>query len=137
MPRLLVNIDVDDLDRAIRFYTDAFGLTVGRRLEPDFVELIGAAIPLYLLSTPAESAPFEGATSRRTYERHWTPIHFDFVVDDLEAARARAIAAGARAETEITSHAWGRMVVFADPFGHGFCLLEFRGGGYDELVSDR
>jgi predicted enzyme related to lactoylglutathione lyase len=31
MPRLLVNVDVDDLDRAVRFYTSAFGLWVKRR----------------------------------------------------------------------------------------------------------
>jgi len=30
MADLLVNIDVDDLDRAIAFYSQAFGLTVGR-----------------------------------------------------------------------------------------------------------
>ena len=29
---LLVNLDVDDLDKAIRFYSTAFDLAVGRRL---------------------------------------------------------------------------------------------------------
>jgi len=28
---LLVNIDVDDLDRAVQFYTSAFGFKIGRR----------------------------------------------------------------------------------------------------------
>ena len=28
---MLVNLDVDDLDKAIAFYSQAFGLTVGRR----------------------------------------------------------------------------------------------------------
>jgi hypothetical protein len=23
----------------------------------------------------------------------------------------------------------------ADPFGHGFCLIEFRGRGYDEIAA--
>jgi catechol 2,3-dioxygenase-like lactoylglutathione lyase family enzyme len=31
MPRLLVNIDVDDLEKAVRFYTAALELHVGRR----------------------------------------------------------------------------------------------------------
>jgi len=26
------------------------------------------------------------------------------------------------------------MANLADPFGHGFCLLEFRGKGYDEVL---
>ena len=41
MPDLLVNIDVDDLPKAIAFYSDAFGLTVGRRFGAMGVELLG------------------------------------------------------------------------------------------------
>jgi len=40
---ILVNIDVDDLERAVHFYTEAFGLRVGRRLGPSGVELLGPA----------------------------------------------------------------------------------------------
>ena len=46
----------------------------------------------------------------------------------------RALSAGATLEREIQVQAWGRMANMADPFGHGFCLLEFRGRGYDEIV---
>ncbi len=28
-----------------------------------------------------------------------------------------------------------RLAILADPFGNGFCLLEFRGRGYDELIG--
>jgi len=31
--------------------------------------------------------------------------------------------------------AWGRIVQLADPFGHGWCLLQFLGRGYDEIAS--
>lgn len=61
-------------------------------------------------------------------------MHLDVVVDDLDAALARAVGAGAQAETAIRTEAWGRIVVLADPFGHGFCLIQFQGRGYDELV---
>jgi hypothetical protein len=27
------------------------------------------------------------------------------------------------------------MANLADPFGHGFCLLELRGRGYDEILQ--
>jgi predicted enzyme related to lactoylglutathione lyase len=57
------------------------------------------------------------------------------VVDDLEAALARARAAGATLEGEVSEHAYGRLALCADPFGHGFCLLELRGRGYDELIA--
>jgi len=38
---VLINIDVPDLDRAIAFYRDGFGLSVARRLgpRPHFVHL--------------------------------------------------------------------------------------------------
>jgi lactoylglutathione lyase len=47
----------------------------------------------------------------------------------------RAIAAGARAEAAIAEAPWGKLATLADPFGHGFCLIEFRGRGYDEISA--
>ena len=32
-------------------------------------------------------------------------------------------------------HAYGRLALLADPFGNGFCLLQFTGRGYDALVK--
>ena len=29
----------------------------------------------------------------------------------------------------------GLLALLRDPFGHGFCLLEFRGAGYDAIAS--
>ena len=135
MTGLLVNIDVDDLARAVDFYARALDLRVGRRFGADGVELLGAAAPIYLLAKAGGSAPFSGAGAGRDYARHWTPVHLDFVVDDLDAAVVRAQAAGARLEGAISAHAWGRMAVFADPFGHGFCLIAFVGRGYDEIAT--
>jgi predicted enzyme related to lactoylglutathione lyase len=135
MAKLLVNVDVDDLEKAIRFYTEAFQLTVGRRFGPYAVELLGAETPIYLLVKKPGTPPFPDAPPSRTYERHWTPVHMDFAVDDIEAAIARAQAAGARLERPIEDSNWGRMALMADPFGHGFCLLQFVGRGYDEVAT--
>jgi predicted enzyme related to lactoylglutathione lyase len=130
---LLVNIDVPDLTRAIAFYRDAFGLTVTRRFGSDGAELSGWPVRLYLLENPEGSAG--AANNPRRYARHWTPVHLDVVVEDIEAALSRALAAGARAETEIRTAAWGRIVTIADPFGHGLCLIQFLGRGYDEIAE--
>ncbi len=73
------------------------------------------------------------SASPRGYHRHWTPLHLDVVVEDLDTALARALAAGARAEGPIREAAWGRIVQLSDPFGHGWCLLQFLGRGYDEI----
>ena len=61
-------------------------------------------------------------------------MHLDFVVTDLENALQRAKAAGASVESEVQNHAWGRIVLLADPFGNGLCLLQFTGRGYDEIA---
>ena len=127
-----MNIDVPDLERAVAFYTSAFGLTVGRRFPAGMVELLGRC-PIYLLHKP-EGTPSSAAGGVRDYRRHWTPVHLDFVVVALEPALAAALAAGARAESGIVAAAWGRMVNLADPFGHGVCLLEFSAAGYDALL---
>lgn len=127
---LLVNIDVPDLERAIAFYEAAIGLQLKRRLfNGGAAELLGAASPIYLLANPPGSVA--AAQTPRDYRRHWTPVHLDFVVDDLDAATRRAIEAGAEWEKGPVEESYGRFTTFADPFGHGFCLLQFNAGGYD------
>lgn len=132
---LLVNIDVDDLEAAVRFYCAAVGLTVGRRLGEDAVELLGSSAPLYLLARAPGTPATPGSGQRRSFDRHWTPVHLDFVVEDIAVAVAGAVAAGARLEEAETTHAWGRLALLSDPFGHGFCFVEFIGRGYDEITG--
>jgi predicted enzyme related to lactoylglutathione lyase len=130
---LLVNIDVPDLARAIAFYTDAFGLTLTRRLGPGAAELSGWPARLYLLQQPSGS---RGAgNDLRHYDRHWTPVHLDVVVEDIATTLSQAVAAGARAETAIRTEPWGRIASISDPFGHGLCLIQFLGRGYDEITG--
>ena len=133
MTALLLNIDVPDVQAAERFYTAAFGLTVGRRFGADFVELLGWPATVYLLTKPAGSVG--AGNDVRRYERHWTPVHADIVVDDLDAAVERAVAAGARVEAAAKDAPYGRIAMLADPFGHGFCLLQFNARGYDALLG--
>jgi len=132
---ILVNIDVDDLERAVAFYRSAFGLSVGRSFGDAGVELLGATTPIYLLPRPAGSAAAASINQERDYGRHWTPVHLDFVVDDLGAAIERATAAGARLEAPVKEGTWGDLALMSDPFGHGFCLIKFRGRGYDEIAE--
>lgn len=131
----LVNLDVDDLERAINFYVTAFGLEVGRRLGDDGVELIGGPAPLYLLAKCADTPAWKHADQHRHYGRHWTPLHLDFVVEDIDAAVTRAIAAGAIQEQPTVTDSWGKLALMADPFGHGFCFVQFLNRGYDEIAT--
>jgi predicted enzyme related to lactoylglutathione lyase len=131
MSRFLINIDVPDLPAAELFYTAAFGLSIGRRLGDDATELLGWPTPLYLLHKPAGTTG--AGTDPRRYTRHWTPLHIDVVVDDLDAALAQALAAGATLEMPPRDDPYGRIATLADPFGHGFCVIAFNAVGYDAL----
>jgi predicted enzyme related to lactoylglutathione lyase len=132
---VLINIDVDDLERAVAFYTAAFALQVGRRFGAAGVELTGGTAPIYLLEKRDGSPATPATGEARRYARHWTPIHLDFVVDDLDRAIAAARAAGASLEKAPATQAWGRIAQIADPFGHGLCLIQFLGRGYDEIAT--
>jgi catechol 2,3-dioxygenase-like lactoylglutathione lyase family enzyme len=132
---VLANIDVDDLPAATDFYCRALGLRVGRRFGSSALELLGASTTIYLLEKPPGTPASAESPARREYIRHWTPVHLDFVVPEIQSAIVQARNAGARLEGDVRTHNWGRIAVMADPFGHGFCLIEFLGRGYDEIAS--
>jgi predicted enzyme related to lactoylglutathione lyase len=135
MAELLVNIDVSDLEAAERFYCAALALRPGRRFGTDGVELLGADAKIYLLQKDPGTQAFPLSREGRTYERHWTPVHLDFVVDHLETAIEKSIAAGGAQEQPIRENAWGRIAAMADPFGHGYCLIQFSAAGYDAIAG--
>jgi lactoylglutathione lyase len=108
---------------------------VGRRFGKGAVELLGASAAIYLLEKAGGTRFAPSSEGSRDYDRHWTPVHLDFVVADLNPALARATAAGATLEGEVRTQSWGRIAALSDPFGHGFCLIEFLGRGYDEIAT--
>lgn len=132
MPELRICLDVDDVEKAIAFYTRAWGLSVGRRFDERWVELTGGPCNIDLLGNKPGSRPTPDPAASRDYRRHWTPVHLDFPVPDIDAAIRRAVEAGAVLETGPEDEPYGRLAQLSDPFGHGFCFLEFRGRGYDE-----
>ena len=131
---LLVNLDVENLENAIAFYSTVFDLRVGRRIGAGAAEMLGSSAPIYLLEKAAGTPVSSATTECRSYGRHWTPVHLDFVVEDIESAVQRAIAGGALLERPIASQKWGRLALMVDPFGHGFCFVQFLGAGYDEIA---
>ena len=133
--RLLVNIDVPSVAAGEAFYVGLFGLEAGRRFGDAVVELTGLEAPLYLIARPPGARDEAYGAVRRDYGRHWTPVHLDVAVADIEAASARAIALGATAEGGIRDAPYGRIATFGDPFGHGLCLIQFNAEGYDAVAD--
>ena len=61
-------------------------------------------------------------------------MHLDIVVDIVSAVD-RAIAAGATPGGSGASQCVGKARADGRSFGHGFCLIEFIGRGYDEIAT--
>jgi predicted enzyme related to lactoylglutathione lyase len=121
-----VSVDVPNLADGVRFYAEAFGFSKVSEPVPGVVVLRAGASDICLLEKKPASVPALGTQDRRHYERHWTPVHVDFHVDDLKAALARAVRAGAKQERLFENPGHPAVAFCSDPFGHGFCLIERR-----------
>ena len=97
------------------------------------MELGGANLPIFLLGNRKPTANLGGTQIQRDFARHWTPVHLDFIVPELDAAVARLTGLGATLDRPIQLAEYGRMANMADPFGNGFDLIEFSGSGYDAV----
>jgi catechol 2,3-dioxygenase-like lactoylglutathione lyase family enzyme len=104
-------IDVDDVAHAVHFYGDGIGLPVIKQ-EPEWAQLKIGELTIWLMKV---SAGKTGAISR-DYSRHWTPIHLDVHVDDIE----RAIAAGGKLEARPKPS----LANLVDPSGNGVDLVQ-------------
>jgi predicted enzyme related to lactoylglutathione lyase len=127
MVTMSVSIDVPGLEQGIAFYSAAFGFSKVAVPHPGVALLRAGEITICLLEKQAGSKPSPNAAKTRTYERHWTPVHVDFHVDNFSEALDRAVAAGAVVEQRFDNPKFGSAAFCSDPFGHGFCLIERKG----------
>jgi catechol 2,3-dioxygenase-like lactoylglutathione lyase family enzyme len=118
-----VSIDVPSLDDGLRFYRDALGFAEIARPVATYVILECGNSRIGLIEKPAGSNPAMGTQETRRYERHWTPVHIDFLVDDFEAFLAKAISAGAECEQKFEGGGRPPIAFCSDPFGNGFCVV--------------
>lgn len=124
MTSIAVSVDVPNLRDGVRFYASAFGWSLSSEPFPGVAVLRGGDVEICLLERPAGSQPSLATREKRHYERHWTPVHLDLHVDDLETALSRALEAGATREQVFENPEHGSVAFCSDPFGHGFCLIE-------------
>ena len=119
-----VSIDVPNLEKGIAFYSAAFGFSKVAEPYPGVTILRAGETTVCLLEKRAGSKPSPNTAQPRTYERHWTPVHLDFHVENFSEAVDRAVAAGAVVEQRFDNPKHGSAAFCSDPFGHGFCLIE-------------
>ncbi len=117
MPEDLVSVRymVDDVERAIDFYTGLFGFAVNRDAAPAFADVVRGRLRL-LLSGPASSAGRPMPDGRTPEPGGWNRIHF--VVEDIDAEVARLRAAGVTFRNDIVSGPGGRQILLEDPAGN-------------------
>ena len=122
-------IDVDDLERGVRFYCHVFGFREAARPMPIYAVLDTGGQRLGIMEKPAGSRPSPATDDLRRYERHWTPVHLDFEVTDIDATLARLKEEGGTVETLHPGTETRPAVAFcADAFGNGLCILGPRSG---------
>jgi predicted enzyme related to lactoylglutathione lyase len=103
-----------DMDRAVAFYRDALGLSVRFQDGTRWAQFDAGGVN-FSLSAPEEAA--EGATGAVVI----------FEVDDIDAARTRLEAGGARVLVDRDMGAHGRSLSFRDPDGNLVQLLQRAG----------
>src|SRR5215471_13196157 len=102
-------VEVTEAAQGIAFYCEGLGLTVKRRLSPRWIELAGANIPIFLLADRPTVADLGSVQVARAFERHWTPVHLDFIVADLDRMVSRLAAMGGTLDREIKVREYGRI----------------------------
>ena len=123
MAKISVCIDVSEMEKAIQFYTNALGCDLVEKKE-QYTELSANGLTVYLAENAAGTNPLVNGKAVRNYERHWTPIHLDFHVSDLNKSVSMVMKLGGVKEGE-KSGDWGSVAFCADPFGNGFCLMQY------------
>jgi catechol 2,3-dioxygenase-like lactoylglutathione lyase family enzyme len=118
-----VSIDVPSLEEGLRFYRDALGMAEIARPIATYAILKCGGGRIGLMEKAAGSKPAPGSEDVRRYERHWTPVHIDFEVGDLDDFLARAVQAGAIIEHRFAVAGRPPIAFCSDPFGNGFCAL--------------
>ncbi len=121
--RVSVTIDVPSLEQGVAFYGSAFGFAEQSRPFPTYAVLSKDDAQIALMEKPAGSSPAPGTADVRRYDRHWTPVHIDFHVEDFEETLKRAMAAGASVEEAFEGGEHAPAAFCADPFGNGFCVI--------------
>ncbi len=123
MIRLSVSIDVPNLEEATAFYVSALGCEHLRQDSQNIRVLRAENCEIYLLQRREGTHPTPDQGQARSYDRHWTPVHLDFGVDDLDSTLERILKLGGTHEGS-ESGPWGEIEYCVDPFGNGFCIIK-------------
>src|SRR6266542_909450 len=123
MGSVSVRYIVDDVDAALRFYTERLGFAVTMHPGPGFALVTHGDLRL-LLSAPGGGGGAGQAMpdGQRPRPAGWNRIQIE--VEDLGATVADLKRAGARFRNEIVTGNGGRQILLEDPAGNPIELFE-------------
>jgi lactoylglutathione lyase len=117
---------VDDLDRALHFYTEVLGLKLGHR-SGEYAQLDTGATRLGLYTRYA-MADLVGVALRRPLE-DTAAFELGFKVEDVDLAYAELVSEGAASVSEPVTRPWGQRTAYVrDPDGNLIELAQAAGG---------
>ena len=122
MIKITVSIDVSSLKQAEAFYTEALGCNKIRDQGSNMIVLGTENCDIYLQEKKAGTNPLSSSEVVRDYNRHWTPIHLDFITENIDEVVKQIVKLGGLHEGG-ESGDWGSIAYCADPFGNGFCVI--------------
>ena len=106
---------VDDVDRAVDFYTSHLGFTLGHNAAAAFAEVVRGPLRL-LLSGPTSSGARPMPDGATPVPGGWNRIHL--IVDDITAEVDRLRAAGLSFRNNIIGGPGGQQILLQDPAGN-------------------
>jgi catechol 2,3-dioxygenase-like lactoylglutathione lyase family enzyme len=124
MSKVGVRYIIDDVPRAIGFYTTLLGFTLEIDASPAFASVVRDGVRL-LLSGEGSSGKRTLADGRRQVPGGWNRVHLE--VEDLAAEVERLRAAGVTFRMDdIVSGPGGAQIILDDPSGNPVELFESR-----------
>jgi catechol 2,3-dioxygenase-like lactoylglutathione lyase family enzyme len=103
---------VDDVDKAIAFYTELLGFELLSSASPAFADVRRGNLRL-LLAGPTSSAGRPMPDGTKPGPGGWNRIHF--IVDDIDTEVARLRDAGARFRNDVVEGPGGKQILLEDP----------------------
>jgi catechol 2,3-dioxygenase-like lactoylglutathione lyase family enzyme len=113
--RVNVRYIVDDVEKAVAFYTGFLDFEVLTNFAPAFADVARGSLRL-LLSGPTSSAGRPMPDGTRPRPGGWNRIHL--IVDDIDAEVSRLRDAGAAFRNDVLEGPGGKQVLLQDPSGN-------------------
>ena len=130
-------IVVDDAERAIEFYKDAFGADEHVRMPAPDGKIAHAELQIGD-SKLMLSDPFEQSNVKSPSDRGGPTSSIFMYVDDCDATFEQAKTAGASVVSELEDMFWGdRFGTLTDPFGHVWSIATHKEDLSEEEMAER